>query len=166
MKNPNPQPEEQKQEENAREAGSSKIIVPSAKDTLKKSPEELSRWFKNQIGTFAEEMERTRTFILALETFEGLMEQYGGYDIASLPETIRIFRELLYEGKSPRASGCRISLATLRAWPRKMGMAFDKYEGMEHYRRMNLNTIWRTGLLHQFACQTGVDLKDFPIKIL
>jgi len=153
-------------EETAREVGSSKIIDPSVRDAFRKSPEELNTWFINQINTFAEDANRRRTFILHLETFEWLMERFGSFGAPSLPEVIRVCRAMVYEGKGPEASGCRVSMAMLKKWTRYMGMEFDKYEGVDHYRSMNLNTIWYTGILHQFACEAGVDLKDFPIKIL
>ncbi len=166
MEDPIPQPEEQTSEETAREVGSSKIIVPSVRDAFRKSPEQLNRWFINQINAFAEDANRRRTFILDLGTFEWLMERYGSFGAPSLPEVVRVCRAMVYEGKGPEASGCRVSMAMLQKWTRYMGMEFDKYEGMDDYRRMNLNTIWHTGIVHQFASQAGVDLRDFPIKIL
>lgn len=166
MKEPITQPKEQTPEEVAGGIGFSKIITPSARDAFRKNPDELNRWFINQIHTFAEDAKRRRTFILHLETFEWLMERYGSFGAPSLPEVIRVCRAMVYEGKGPEASGCRVSMAMLKKWTRYMGMEFDKYEGMDHYRSMNLNTIWHTGILHQFACEAGVDLKDFPIKIL
>ncbi len=94
------------------------------------------------------------------------MEWFGGLEAPSLPEVVRVCRAMVYEGKGPEASGCGVSMAMLQKWLRNMGIEFNKYEGMDHYRTMNFNTIWHTSILHQFASEAGVDLKDFPIKIL
>ncbi len=139
---------------------------PAFQKVLRECADPRLRWYIYQIIQIAEDMLRHDSFIVTLDTFEKLMHDLEINLAPTCPETIRVLRAMMYEGQSPETAGSKVGRSKLSLWLRRAACDIGIRGDQGGYAAINIRTIQNSSMIHRFAEEAGVDLKDFPIKIL
>lgn len=139
---------------------------PAFQKVLRECADPRLRWYIYQIIQIAEDTLRHDSFIVTLDTFEKLMNDLEVNPAPTCPETIRVLRAMMYEGQSPETAGSKVDRPKLTLWLKRAAYDIGIRRNQWDWPAINLRTIQNSSMVHRFAEEVGVDLRDFPIKIL